>query len=395
MEKKNIKDSKKKSSVTIEKKTSKDVIKTKEEIKQNKTNNFIKKIIKNKKIIIAVISLVIILLVLLVLITGKTNNDDKTSGKSYNYNKWELVQGKEIKEETSGYDTNDYYMEYFNSTRDGKSNRFWFLVPKDMNVHTIGNFILEYVGPLIITFDDNYYSESFDDFFKAYKSTTIQNLEEATIKKNIISENMMAIDIIVYSEDFGDVEELVIVYRDESDNINSFVRYDIMGDYFSNEFKEKAIKNFKFEENGAKYTSCEEKEDKYECEMVINTINKKINFTIDANKYTVLKNKDITDYTEKVVVDGSNHINLIFSVSDSLSNDLQNLNLFGDFKSSKVKLNGKEYTKYLYTETENPVAYYIIPLDKNLYVLLGLTHPSIDLDEIAKDFIDYKVSNLK
>ena len=44
---------------------------------------------------------------------------------------------KEQKEETSGYDANDFYIEYFNTTRDGKANRFWFLVPKEMTIHTV------------------------------------------------------------------------------------------------------------------------------------------------------------------------------------------------------------------------------------------------------------------
>ena len=391
---KNMEETKKKTTKVTEKKSPNDLKKKVVEDTKTKTKDSKKKTIKNKKLIIIIASIIIILLVLLVIFTCKTNNDDKTSGKSYDLNKWELVQGKEIKEENSGYDTNDYYKEYFNSTRDDNANRFWFLVPKEMTLHTISDYILEYNGPLIITFDNNYYSESFDEFFETYKKTILINLEDATIKKNNISENMMAIDII-YSESFGDVEQLVIIYREESSKIHSFVKYEIMGDHFSEAFKEKVIKNFTFEENGAKYTTCEEKTDKYECEMVINSINKKIDFTVDKDKYSVIKNKHITDYTEKFVVDGSKYINLIFTVSDSLSTDLQNLNLFGDFKSSKIKLNGKEYTKYLYTDGETPVAYYIIPLEKNIYVMMGLSHPTKDLDEIAKDFLDYKVSNIK
>ena len=67
-----------------------------------------KDIKNNKKKTLIIVSIVIILLVLLMFIISKTNIDDKTSGKSYDLNKWILVQGKEIKEETSGYNTNDY-----------------------------------------------------------------------------------------------------------------------------------------------------------------------------------------------------------------------------------------------------------------------------------------------
>lgn len=360
-----------------------------------KKNEGISNILNKKNITILVICLVIILLILLVIITSKINSGNSSSKKRDTYQKgdWKLIYGKEITSDSSGYDTKEYHTEYFNSTIEERPTKYLFSVPNDVTLHRIGDYFNEYVGSMVITYDDNFEYSTLDEYFNTYISQNQNTYARMGVSKMIVNSNIAVIDAKYVTRDDIYKEELVISYA--KDNRYSYVKYMIYDDTFSDEFKKRVINDFHIDTEDAKYTFCVENGSQYNCEITIKSLGKKINYSVDAIRYMVDKKPNINNSTERFIFDGSNIVNVSLAVSGDFDNDVKSLNIFGEFKKGKVKINGKEYVKYLTQNSGKQVAGYIVPLDKNINMMIFLSHAKDNLDDIVKDFLDFKVSDIK
>ena len=348
---------------------------------------------KNKKLIIGILG-IFLLLVLIILLFNK--NSDKKSDP-VNKEKWKTIIGDEIHADLPEYDANEYIVEHFNSEQGNVANKYLFSVPKEETLHYFNNFISEYTGPIIVNYFDSIIIENINQHIKDYVARESSgNFQKVNAKKNDINKNKFALNVKYLSDDNTYMEDLIVVIQDEETELYSYVKYRAMNTLLSEVFKEKVINDFKYEEKKAEYTTCVKKGNQYNCDITINSINKKIQFSVDATKYDKLSETNINNYREAFYYDKENDnvISISPIVTSDLDIDLENIKPFADFKKSNIVINNKKFTKYFLKVDEHYIAYYVFNIDKDLHMMVSVAYTQDKLDTIFKDFINYKVINI-
>ena len=238
-----------------------------------------------------------------------------------------------------------------------------------------------------------------DDFDEYLKNNYISEYDylynKSYITKWIVNDNTTVVNAkFINEESKSYLEDLIIFYQNEEKRY-SFVKYETINQTFSNSFIKKVVNKFDVEKEKADYSSCIKKDNTYNCEFVIDSLDKKVLFNIDASKYKDESEIKIKDYTPYFKYDNNSGVMILLGLSNDLDVDINNLKLFSSFTKSTITIDNKTIDKYYIKTEEGHLADYIINLDNNISIMLTVTNESIDmLDVLAKDFMNFKIVDL-
>ncbi len=303
-----------------------------------------------------------------------------------------LLVNKDINCNCESYNSSEYSEEYIYS--DSSNNyKLSFLVPSQLELERVEFFITDYTGEMTIRYATKG-ADTFDEYLKNYILEYESNFKKFYIRKKTIDDDSFAVLTKAVSEDNKNyLEELVIMSI--NDDSYSTISYLVLNRSLSNEFVDTIINGFKREDNKAKYTNCNEKDNQYVCSININKIKKMINFNVDKNKYKLMVEPRINNYEESFEGLDEKSIIVSFFMVENIKERIDNSKWLDKYKYDDVVIEGKTVQKYYINGEERNRAYYMFQLDDEVVLVLN-TFSSIDnLDEIAKDFINVELVDMK
>ena len=318
---------------------------------------------------------------------------------------WVVVTGSNFKINYNSYDTDDLVIDYFNSTQMEVNDRYQFGISKDSSLHLLGTYKNEYNGPFIIKYYSNEDYGDFDEYLKSfYLNDTKEEYNKMNVSKWIVNDNMTVVrgQFLNDSNEFY-LEKISIFYTSKNNRFST-VEYQMFNQTFSDNLIKKLVNIFKVEIDKGRYTVCDKNNNQYNCEFIVNSLNKKIKFNVDATKYHQNENMSdnkkilINDYISRFKIDEDSQIQIMLALSNDIMVDFKNINLFSDYTLSKVSLGNKTIDKYYYKSIESELYFYIIPVSENVYIMLNISSDIDKLDNVdivAKDFINYELVDIK
>ena len=331
--------------------------------------------------------------------TSSLNNPDNTPNNNSNNNLdsgWKIIIGEEFDVDNNNYDSKEYYTEYFNSTFENTANKYYFDVPKNNYLNMIGNNINNYIGEIVIDYH-NLDIDNIDNYIKDYVRQDEKNTAKVVVRNKTISENIIAYDIkylSVETEVDNSYEELIIFANNTSNNY-SVLKYKITDEFFENNFINHVVNSFKVEKDKATYTTCQKSNNKYNCTFKINSLTKTVSFNVDANKYQQENIQESHNYKEKFTYNNA-RISILLNTSSNMDDEIESNDFFLQYKSSKLTINGKTIAKYANEKPYDVSDYhanYVIKLSDDIAMLVSISNGEDNLDEILKDFVDFKIAN--
>ena len=312
-----------------------------------------------------------------VVIDSKTNN---------------LIVDEDIICNCNSYNTENYLKEYFNSVESNK-NKYWFLVPKENVLTRTANYGINYNGIVSVNYSNtsiedlsSYLIERINDYDRDYN--------KFYIRKKDINNDTFAIIFKAMSKDNTNYFEELTIYSYNTENNYSFVKYQTNNNTMSDEFISRVISGFIVEGNKAENTVCKDVNNQYSCNININTIGKKIEFIVDKTKYTIETEQGLDNYEEVFFDTGMNYnISVSFILSDTLQEEIKNSDRFDQYEYIETSINEIKTNKYYKISDVGYSAYYITELDNNLAFVVYIDSSTNNLDEIMKDFSNFKLIN--
>ena len=342
-----------------------------------------------KKISLVLLSLGVCLIIAAVIIIMKNNGSDEFI--LYD-TKWVGIRGDKINVNKPIYDASDFVIDSFNAI-DKSKDKYLFMVPKGEELNALDNYVREYNNPVNITYASNNLITNFnsylDDEFKKESESDLVYLSKLNIGNDIIVINGKILD------SKNNYKEELRIYYLVQENIYSSVKYQIEDKVFSDNFKNNVINGFKVEKEKAKYEICQKESGQYNCEFVVNTLNKKIVFNVDANKYHEQSSIVVDNYSTYFKDDNDNIISLTLALSNNIKNDIKKYSVYSDFTLSNILLNNVNYDKYSLKVEGIYFADYIITLNDKISIIVSVSSKNDELDKIVKDFINYSLMDMQ
>jgi hypothetical protein len=359
-----------------------------------------------KKYGIYILIVGIILVLVPILFPNILKSNKNTNGDNPNDNtntKWVVLYGAELSGEYSLYNSEEYYENYFYSINETE-NKYIFSIPKDETLTRIAYYANYYTGNVIIEYADSEFTD-INKYVNEYVDQYSNNFDKIYIRKMVVDDNEFALDIRAINKSTNtSFEELKILYKNTDSNY-SYVKYQIQGSMFADEFIDKMIDSFKKDDKKANYTTCNLSNNKYSCKIQINSINKTISFTVDANKYVLKDNTMYNNYQEvfnNVLPDNidedtenvlEQHIYVSFVLSNNLETSLNENERLNLNNAKDITISGKTIKKYNLSNENANRANYLINLSDNLSVFVDIESTQNNLDDTLKDFMNFELKN--
>ena len=356
---------------------------------------------KKNGLIILIVGIILVLIPILFpnILKGKNNNSEI---KPNNENsKWVILYGSEIKTDKEKYNQTDLKEDYFYSI-DEQNSKYIFALPKENRLTKLAYYSNYYSGEVLVEYSDveitdiNTYATKLKD--------QLNNFDKIYIQKMVINDSETVLNVKANNSEKGFYfEELRLLYKN-TDNNYSYVKYQIQNKEFSQEFIDKIINGFKKVNEKAINTNCTKKDTQYIGNMIINDINKRIEFKVDANKYALKDTPGYDNYQENFInnIPESEEVTeniidkqiyLSFILSDDLTNTLNNNTRLNISNAKEITIDGKKIKKYDLSKDGEYRANYIIDLSSNISMFIDITSTLDNVDSLLKDFIDFKLGD--
>lgn len=320
--------------------------------------------------------------------TGTISVDNNTTESL----SWQVVIGNDIKSDYPLFDRNDYIIESINCSNDGKKN-ISFAIPSDVELHMIGSSDIKYEGLLTIDYLKDINIENIDSFLSKYIDQYRNEYMKITVSKLQISDNTFAYYAKFLNEESKKyMEELILLYG--NNNSHSYIRYQILNNVLSNNFINRILSEFKVNDGKTPFTNCLEQNNQYKCEIQINSIKKKITYTVDSTKYQLNDKEIINDYSQQFVFGDNNNLKISLILYNNFSEYSKQKNFFSFAKLSNVIINNKKIDKYSFEDSKTYYANYIVTMNNKIYIMLTISNNNNKLDDIAQDFVDFELTDM-
>ena len=337
------------------------------------------------------------ILLLLFFFLYPKNEDGGGNDKPVDDNpKWVIVHGSKFDVNIPLYDTDSLFTGFFNNTNSDIKSKYYFAIPKEDELFFINDLYNEYRGPVIVNYSSNNEINNFEKYINTeYINDKKNNYNKRSVSKWSVDEKRIVINGKYLNEENNIYMEDLTLFYLEDDSRYSYVKYEIIDKSFSEVFIKKVIDNFKVEKGKASYTVCNENNKIYNCAIEINGLNKNVIFNVDANKYHQEERIAPNNYTSKFSFNETNIVMVTLLASNNIEGDFNNIGLFNGITSSKTTINSKIVDKYSFKGEEAYFADYIIKLSDNISIMLTISNSDDQIDVIAKDFINFKLEDIK